>query len=210
MSYTGLETAGIVAWVFISYYLVIYLFLYRFLLEGYLFGAYLGYIDTSKEQTLFEQGKYFEAEESLEAKLETFRYMCFWFTPLFWIVIAVMACDAEIWEEPETAAGKFVHAIRHRRNCNLCKTALENCCNNQTGMGQTSCCNPDGCNTVCCKSEENKQRISCCCCCTACCFQSDQERGVALIDENPGGGSEEWYNKKLRIVNDSQSWRDRY
>ena len=118
MSYTGLETAGIVAWVFISYYLVIYLFLYRFLLEGYLFGAYLGYIDTSKEQTLFEQGKYFEAEESLEAKLETFRYMCFWFTPLFWIVIAVMACDAEIWEEPETAAGKFVHAIRHRRNCN--------------------------------------------------------------------------------------------
>ena len=57
--------------------------LYRFLLEGYLFGAYLGYIDTSKEQTLFEQGKYFEAEESLEAKLETFRYMRFWFTPLF-------------------------------------------------------------------------------------------------------------------------------
>ena len=54
MSYTGLETAGIVAWVFISYYLVIYLFLYRFLLEGYLFGAYLGYIDVVGRQNIID------------------------------------------------------------------------------------------------------------------------------------------------------------
>ena len=100
-------------------------------------------------------GQILRGEESLEAKLETFRYMCL-VQSLFWIVIAVMACDAASGRNPRqpraSSCTRFVIGATA-----TCARPRSSCCNNQTGMGQTSCCNLDGCNTVCCKSEENNR-----------------------------------------------------